>query len=198
MHDLLLGMNPYDMIVPGIGIIEKIVRPAVVYFVLVTGLRLAGKREMAQLNPFDMVVLFTLSNAVQNAIIGNDNSVSGGIIGAATLLVLNHFTVKALYGNSRLQRLFEGEPDMLISNGKIRMKRLEKELITVEELAEAAHKQGIDSLSEVKSAVLDPDGVISFVAHEPTPEIQRHAEIMRRLDQITGEIETMKKQMKRE
>ncbi len=83
-----------DMFVLGLPIAEKIVRPVVVYLFLIVGLRLAGRREVAQLNPFDLVVLLTISNTVQNAIIGEDNSITGGIIGAATLLVVNYGVVK--------------------------------------------------------------------------------------------------------
>lgn len=87
-----------NMFVLGAPVLEKMLRPAIVYAFLVIGLRLAGKRELAQLNPFDLVVLLTLSNTVQNAIIGNDTSVTGGIVGAATLLVINYFVVRLLYG----------------------------------------------------------------------------------------------------
>ena len=83
-----------NMFVLGVPLLEKIARPIIVYVFLIAGLRLAGKRELAQLNPFDLVVLLTLSNTVQNAIIGNDNSVTGGIIGATTLLVVNYFLVR--------------------------------------------------------------------------------------------------------
>ena len=86
-----------DMFVLALPVAEKILRPIVVYFFLVIGLRLAGKRELAQLNPFDLVVLLTLSNTVQNAIIGDDNSVTGGIIGAATLLLVNYLVVRFLF-----------------------------------------------------------------------------------------------------
>ena len=86
-----------DMFVLGLPVAEKILRPVAVYFFLVIGLRLAGKRELAQLNPFDLVVLLTLSNTVQNAIIGDDNSVTGGIIGASTLLLVNYLVVRFLY-----------------------------------------------------------------------------------------------------
>lgn len=196
MSTVLFGINIHDLIVPGIGILEKIIRPALVYFVLIIGLRLAGKREMAQLNSFDIVVLFSLTNAVQNAIIGNDNSLSGGIIGAATLLILNHFVIKLIYNSGTLRRLFEGEADVLISHGNIRMDRLKKELITMEELTEAAHKQGIASLSEVKRAILDPDGVISFIVNEPTPEKIRHDELTEKLNRICGELDSIRKEMK--
>ena len=109
----------HDMFFLGLPVAEKIARPLVVYAFLIVGLRLAGKRELAQLNPFDLVVLLTLSNAVQNAIIGDDNSVTGGVIGAATLLIVNHFVVRYLYGHDRLERLVEGDPDVLIDDGVV-------------------------------------------------------------------------------
>src|SRR5881398_3411489 len=98
----------HNMFVLGLPIAEKMLRPIVVYVFLIVGLRLAGKRELAQLNPFDLVVLLTLSNTVQNAIIGEDNSVTGGLIGATTLLIVNHFVVRYLYGHQRIDRLVEG------------------------------------------------------------------------------------------
>src|SRR2546428_12651352 len=94
----------------GLPVAEKVLRPIVVYFFLIIGLRLAGKRELAQLNPFDLVVLLTLSNTVQNAIIGDDNSVTGGLIGAATLLIVNYAVVRFLYGHDKLEQLVEGAP----------------------------------------------------------------------------------------
>jgi uncharacterized membrane protein YcaP (DUF421 family) len=193
MDSVFWGVHFRDLLVPGIGIAEKIIRPVIVYLLLVIGLRIAGKREMAQLNTFDMVVLLTLSNTVQNAIIGNDNSLSGGIIGAATLLLLNYFMVRMMFKHKKLERLVEGEPDTLISGGKIRESRLQKEAISIEELSEAAHKQGIASLSEVEKAILDPDGVLSFTRKEPTTELLRHQEILDRLDRLTAAIEKVAK-----
>src|SRR5271154_3519857 len=101
-----------DMFVMGLPLAEKILRPIVVYAFLVISLRLSGKRELVQLNPFDLVVLLTLSNTVQNAIIGDDNSVSGGIIGASSLLAVNYLVVRFLYGHSKLEQLVEGRPDV--------------------------------------------------------------------------------------
>src|SRR5512139_3714300 len=103
-----------DMFVLQIPLIEKILRPIIIYFFLIIGLRLAGKRELAQLNPFDLVVLLTLSNTVQNAIIGSDNSLVGGIIGGTTLLVVNYLVVRFLYGHQALDRLVEGDADYLV------------------------------------------------------------------------------------
>src|SRR3954463_3977368 len=113
-----------DMFVLGLPIAEKIARPVIVYVFLIVGLRLAGKRELAQLNPFDLVVLLTISNTVQNAIIGEDNTVTGGLIGAATLLLVNHIVVRSLYSHERLEQLIVGQEDVLIEDGKIRPDRL--------------------------------------------------------------------------
>ena len=129
-----------DLLHPDVSILEKIIRPVIVYVFLVIGLRLAGKRELAQLNPFDLVVLLTLSNTVQNAIIGNDNSVTGGLIGATTLLAVNYIVVRFLFKHEKLERLVEGDSDVLIENGEIKHDRLRKELITLPELEMAAHK----------------------------------------------------------
>src|SRR5438093_3677941 len=144
-----------DLFHPDVSILEKIIRPILVYFFLIIGLRLAGKRELAQLNAFDLVVLLTLSNTVQNAIIGEDNSVTGGIIGAATLLIVNHLVVRYLYDHERIDRLIEGDPDVLMEGGVIKKDRLKKELMTVAEFEIAAHKQGFSSLDEIDRAILD-------------------------------------------
>ncbi len=177
-----------DMFVPALPVLEKIARPVIVYFFLVIGLRLAGKRELAQLNPFDLVVLLTLSNTVQNAIIGEDNSVTGGLIGAATLLLVNYLVVRFLYSHERLNRAVEGQPEVLIENGKLRMDQLGKDLITLAELEAAAHRQGFASLKEVERAVLEPGGTLSFIGKKPTAEEMRHREVLARLDDMRGEV----------
>src|SRR6185295_6799940 len=102
MTDLLSSPIFHDMFVLSVPVLEKVLRPCLVYFFLVIGLRLAGKRELAQINTFDLIVLLTLSNTVQNAIIGNDNSLSGGMIGAASLLVLNYVVVRFLFRRAGL------------------------------------------------------------------------------------------------
>jgi len=186
-----------DILHPDISIIEKIIRPVIVYFFLVIGLRLAGKRELAQLNPFDLVVLLTLSNTVQNAIIGNDNSVTGGLIGATTLLFVNYVVVRFLFNHEKLDRLVEGNPDVLIEHGKINHDRLRKELITLTELETAAHRQGFASLDEVDNAVLEPGGTIAFIGKKPGPEAERHAEVLNRIDQIANELARLQKSVER-
>jgi len=173
-------------------VIEKILRPIAVYMFLIVGLRLAGKRELAQLNPFDFVVLMTLSNTVQNAIIGDDNTVLGGIIGATTLLLINYLVVRALHHHRRLEEIVEGKRDFLIRNGKINHQHLEKELLTRAELVAAAHRQGIQSLAEVDSAVMETTGTITFIQKTPTEDDRRFHEMMDGIEKLRLEIVAMR------
>jgi uncharacterized membrane protein YcaP (DUF421 family) len=181
-----------DMMIPGISVIEKMIRPLVVYAFLLVGIRLAGKRELAQLNAMDLVVLLTLSNTVQNAIIGNDNSLLGGLIGATTLLAVNSFTVRFLFSHKEIDKLVEGEPTVLVENGKVLEKQLQKELVTREELVIAAHKQGFASLDQVDKAVLEAGGVITFIGKQPTPLETRHRELQVQLDAIHRQLVELK------
>jgi uncharacterized membrane protein YcaP (DUF421 family) len=183
MHDIWK-----DMFVLGLPLLEKILRPIIVYAFLVIGLRLAGKRELVQLNPFDLVVLLTLSNTVQNAIIGDDNSVSGGIIGATSLLICNYLVVRFLYDHRKLDQLVEGRADILIERGKVRTQHLKTELITMAQLEAAARKQGFGSLSEVEQCVLEPGGTLTFLGKKPDTEDIRHRELLGKLDLLSREI----------
>ncbi len=182
-----------DMFVLSLPILEKILRPIIVYVFLIVGLRLSGKRELAQLNPFDLVVLLTLSNTVQNAIIGDDNSVTGGIIGATSLLAINYLVVRFLYDHRKLDQLVEGSADILIEDGKVHEHKLKKELITKQELAAAARKQGFDTLSEVHQCILEPGGTLTFIAKKPDTEDVRHQEIMKKFEVLTEEITRLRK-----
>ncbi len=183
------------MFVLSLPVLEKILRPIIVYIFLIIGLRLAGKRELAQLNPFDLVVLLMLSNTVQNAVIGEDNSITGGLIGAATLLGVNYLLVRYLYGHRTLDEWVEGKSDYLIRHGKINQRMMRRELITEAELQAAARKQGIFSLDTVDNATLEPGGAISFNLHEPVPEEKRHQELLVRLDALTQEIAALRAQL---
>jgi uncharacterized membrane protein YcaP (DUF421 family) len=182
-----------DMFVLGLPIAEKILRPIVVYVFLVISLRLSGKRELVQLNPFDLVVLLTLSNTVQNAIIGDDNSVSGGIIGASSLLVVNYLVVRFLYNHRKLDQLVEGRADVLIDNGKVRTEHLKKELISMQQLSAAARKQGFDDLSEVQQCVLEPGGTLTFIGKKPGTDEMRHKELLNRFEMVTEELARLRK-----
>jgi uncharacterized membrane protein YcaP (DUF421 family) len=183
MHDIWK-----DMFVMGLPLLEKILRPIIVYVFLVVSLRLSGKRELVQLNPFDLVVLLTLSNTVQNAIIGEDNSVIGGLIGAASLLVTNYLVVRFLYDHRKIDQLVEGKSDVLVENGKVQTQHLKKELITLPQLEAAARKQGFESLSEVAQCVLEPGGTLTFLGKKPDTEDVRHQELLERLEKLRQEI----------
>jgi uncharacterized membrane protein YcaP (DUF421 family) len=188
-------MNPslwHDMFALGLPVVEKIVRPIIVYVALIVGLRIAGKRELAQLNTFDLVVLMMLSNTVQNAIIGDDNTVTGGLLGAAALLAVNYVVIRLLYDHPGVERVVEGGEDVLIEKGILREDRLREELITREQLEAAAHRQGFGSLADVERAVLEPEGAIAFLGKQPGPEDARHRELMRRLDAIQAELSAMR------
>src|SRR5438477_869741 len=173
-----------DMFVIGLPLAEKILRPIFIYAFLVISLRLSGKRELVQLNPFDLVVLLTLSNTVQNAIIGEDNSVLGGIIGATSLLVTNYLVVRFLYDHRKLDQLVEGRADVLVEGGKVRMRNLKRELITVPQLGAAARKQGFDSLSEVEQCVLEPGGKITFLGKKTAVEDVRTKELLGQIESL--------------
>ena len=181
-----------DMFVLAMPVAEKVIRPIIVYVALIVGLRLAGKRELAQLNAFDLVVLMMLSNTVQNAIIGEDNSVTGGLIGAAALLAVNYLVVRFLYDHHKIEELVEGKADVLIDKGEVLLDRLRQELITVEQLEAAAHKQGFASLDDVEKAILEPEGAIAFVGKMPGPDEARHLELVDRLETLSREVASLR------
>ena len=184
-----------DLVVPGIPIADKILRPIIVYVFLIVGLRLAGKRELAQLNPFDLVVLLTISNTVQNAIIGNDNSLLGGLIGASTLLLVNYFVVRWTFRHPRIERLVEGTPARLINDGVVDATAMERELITMGELASAAHKQGFLSLDDVDGAILEPGGSLTFSPRRATTRIRRHEELLSKIDALHRLVDDLRREV---
>ena len=173
-----------DLFVLGIPIGEKLLRTVAVYVFLLLGLRLAGKRELGQLNPFDLVVLLLLSNTLQNAIIGNDNSLAGGIVGATALLAINWLVVRYLYTHHVAARWLEGDADILIEKGELQETRLKRELITRAELESAARRQGIEGLHQVETCRLEIGGALTFVPKLPTGDEMRHRELLDRLDAL--------------
>ncbi|MGA3370151.1 MAG: YetF domain-containing protein [Terracidiphilus sp.] len=173
-------------------ILEKLLRPVIVYLVLVLLLRLFGKRELAQLNPFDLVVLLSLSNTVQNAIIGDDNSVTGGILGAFSLLAINWLVVRVLFRSRRLTRAFEGRATVLIRNGQIDSRALEHESLSHEELLAVIHRQGFEDVHQVRRCELEPNGSFYVEAFDPSADDKRHAELLARLDALSLEVEALR------
>jgi uncharacterized membrane protein YcaP (DUF421 family) len=147
---------------------DKILRAALIYIFLVVALRVVGKRELGQTNTLDLVVLLLVANAVQNGIIGNDVTVTGAVIGAVTLFAINELFTRAAYGSSLVSRLLEGNPSVLIQEGKPVPKALFRAAISLPELRAIARRQGFADLGEVHSAILETNGVVTmFRADEP-------------------------------
>ena len=164
MHEIISNMFHLPL-----SVAEKILRPVIVYLFLVGFLRLFGKRELAQLNPFDLVVLLSLSNTVQNAMIGDDNSVTGGIIGAFALLAINWAVVRALFRHPKVNKALEGSEMVLVRKGVVDQAALAKETLTEIELLAVVHKQGLNDFSEVEKCVLEPNGNFYIEAMKPQP-----------------------------
>lgn len=181
---------------PGLSLAEKMLRPALVYVFLVVVLRVFGKRELAQLNPFDLVVLLSLSNTVQNAIIGDDNSVTGGLIGALTLLAVNYFVVRYFFRHRRLDQIFEGTPTVLIEHGQLRQEALAKELLTESELLTVAHRQGFADLEAVETCILEPGGSFYLQGKRPALEERQQAELLARLDALSEQFNELNRRIR--
>ena len=181
----------HEIFALGAPVAEKVLRPVVVYIFLVVLLRAFGKRELAQLNPFDLVVLLSLSNTVQNAIIGNDNSLTGGLIGAFTLLGINYLVVRFLFRHRRLDQIFEGQPAILVEHGHVVQNALSKELLTRSELMTVLHRQGFDGLEEVERCVLEPGGTFYVQRKLPATDQVQHAEVLDRLNQIQASLDRL-------
>jgi uncharacterized membrane protein YcaP (DUF421 family) len=184
-----------DLFHAGVPLGEKVLRTILVYLFLLFGLRVAGRRELGQLNPFDLVVLLLLSNTVQNAIIGNDNSLIGGVVGAITLLAVNYLVVRFLYSHKQIDRIVEGGSEVLVRDGRMVEPALRKALITEEELLSAARRQGIDCVEDVQEARLETSGNLTFIAKHPDyeerTEDERHRELLDKLERIEQQLARM-------
>jgi uncharacterized membrane protein YcaP (DUF421 family) len=178
-----------EMFALNVPILEKILRPIIVYAFLVLLLRVFGKRELAQLNPFDLVVLLSLSNTVQNAIIGNDNSVTGGLIGAFSLVFTNYLVVRFLFKHRRIDQILEGSPTVLIEDGKLRRKALAQEMLTESELLTICHRQGFADIDEVQTAVLEPGGTFFLKGKSPSDEDTFRKEVLSQLEKINQRLD---------
>jgi uncharacterized membrane protein YcaP (DUF421 family) len=187
MHTLV-----HDMFALPVPVIEKLLRPVIVYVFLVLLLRVFGKRELAQLNPFDFVVLISLSNTVQNAIIGDDNSVGGGLLGAFVLLLCNYLVVRFLFRHRRLDQIAEGAPAVLVRDGRINHKELARELITIPELDVVARRQGFDGVHALEECVLEPGGAFVMKPKTPKEDEQRFLDLIGRIDELSRKIDAMR------
>ena len=175
--------------------IEKIIRPILVYAALVFLLRLFGKRELGQLNPFDLVVLLSLSNTVQNAIIGDDTSLSGGIVGAIALLGINYAMARFKYHSRWFESFIEGKPRVLIENSKINKKAVKAELLTREDLNTLAHREGFDSADDIKKCLLDPNGSFLVAGNTPTSDENFRTEVLKKLEDLTRQMSELKERL---
>ena len=155
-----------SLFVPEIGIWEKVLRSVVVYLFVLLAFRFTGKRQVGQLTPFDLVVLLIISNVVQNAVIGPDNSLGGGLLGAAVILGLNYVVVELTFRSKRLRRLIEATPTLLIHNGHILYANLRKERVTLDDLHAALRRNGIADAEHVRVAVLEENGGISVIPRQ--------------------------------
>jgi uncharacterized membrane protein YcaP (DUF421 family) len=177
-----------------VSVVEKILRPMVIYLLLVVALKKGGKRMLAQLNPFDFVVLLTLSNTVQNAIIGNDTSLLGGAIGAAALLGVNAVLVRIFYRGPEMTQLAHSERDIcLIARGRLQEDEMRRLHIDAGELIAKAHERGFDTLDEIDSAILYPNGTIYFRGQDAMSDASRHEELLRRLDALGAEVAALRR-----
>ena len=181
-----------DMFKIAIPVGEKILRPICVYFFLVIVLRIFGKRELSSINPFDFVVLLSLSNTVQNAIIGDDNTVTGGLIGAFTLLLTNWLVVRFCFRHRRLDQIIEGKPTRLIENGKLCKAGMAKEMLNEAELLTVAHRQGFASLDDVEECELEPGGFFYVKGKTPGTDELRHRELLERIEALMRQVAEMR------
>jgi uncharacterized membrane protein YcaP (DUF421 family) len=173
-------------------LLEKILRPMIVYMFLIGFLRLFGKRELAQLNPFDLVVLLSLSNTVQNAMIGDDNSVSGGIVGAFSLLTINWLLSRLLFNMPRLNKAFEGSASVLIRHGVVDWEAAKREALTEIELRSVLHKQGFADFSEVEKCVLEPNGNFYLEGIKSMSDDAQRAELRKAIEGLHLEVRQMR------
>ncbi|HET9409629.1 MAG TPA: YetF domain-containing protein [Candidatus Sulfotelmatobacter sp.] len=156
-------------------LLQIALRTVVIYSVVLIGVRLSGKREVGQMTPFDLTLLLLLSNSVQNAMTGPDTSLFGGVAAAATLLILNYLVADLSGVNRRFRRLIQGQPSLLVHDGKIIESHMAKEHVSMDELQRALREHGIPSCHDVALAVLEVDGSISCLKYdEIKPDASTH------------------------
>jgi len=156
-------------------LLQIVLRTGVIYLLVLIGVRLSGKREVGQMTPFDLTLLLLLSNSVQNAMTGPDTSLMGGAIAAGTLLVLNYLVAEVSGINRRFRRLIQGQPTLLIHDGKTIETHMAKEHVSVDELLRALREHGIGCIEQTALAVLEVDGSISCLKYEEIkPDANTH------------------------
>jgi uncharacterized membrane protein YcaP (DUF421 family) len=179
-------MIAHDLFTLGVPLLEKVIRTIAVYAGVLILLRVAGKRDLAQLNSFDLVVLLLLSNVVQNAIIGNDNSLFGGLVGAVVLFAMNIVLVRLTRRNDGLDRLLEGQPTTLVRDGRLDRDAVRKLDLREAEVLSAVRRQGASTIDEVEEARLEPGGtiVVTLKADEQNATKGDIRRLERKLDRL--------------
>lgn len=178
LHDLTAGFTWADAA-------DKAIRTIAVYGGLLLLLRAGGKRQLAQLNTFDLVVLLLLSNIVQNAVIGNDTTLIGGLVGAGILIAVNFLLVFFVFLDPRLERRLRGRSTVLVEHGRVRPRALRRELVSRSELDDALRRQGYDGIGAVEEVVLEPEGTLAVRAKG-----ERHS-----IDDILAAIERLERKL---
>jgi uncharacterized membrane protein YcaP (DUF421 family) len=191
----ILQTISHDMFHLPLPLAEKILRPVIVYLCLIFFLRLFGKRELAQLNPFDLVVLLSLSNTVQNAIIGDDNSVSGGIVGAFALLAINWLLMKFLYRAPSLNAALQGRASTLVRHGVVDEAELKKQTMTHEDLVSVLNKNGYSDPADIEQCVLEPNGTFYIQGLRPNSSERDQTELMAALNALSAEVKSLRTQL---
>ena len=194
MHDLLHTLS-HDMFSMQLPLAEKILRPVIVYLFLVVFLRIFGKRELAQLNPFDLVVLLSLSNTVQNAMIGDDNSLSGGLVGVFSLLAINWVMALVLYRAPKVTKLLAGKAATLIRDGVVDDTELKNQSLTHEDLVSVLNKNGFNDPRDVRTCVLEPNGTFFVEGKKPSVDDVERGEIMKVLEELTSEVQALRREV---
>ena len=156
----VLASIPDDLFTAGVPLAEKVIRTVAVYLGVLLLLRLAGKRDLAQLNTFDLVVLLLLSNVVQNAVIGDDSSLVGGLVGAVTLVAVNSVLVRVAQRSDGAVQLLEGAPEVLARDGRLDQEAIRGLGLRPADVEVAIRRQGASTLTEVHEATLEPGGAI--------------------------------------
>ena len=156
-----------NILVPDISIAEKLLRSVAVYTFLLVAFRLCGKRQLGQLSAFDLVVLLIISNVVQNAVIGNDNSLGGGLLGATTILLLNLLVAYVTFRFRRADRVIEHSPTLLVRHGRVLRDNLRRERLGPRDLRAALRHHGVISIRDIRYAFLEEDGHVSVITGRP-------------------------------
>jgi len=154
-------------------LLNIVARTAIIYLALLVGLRLTGKRQVGQFTPFDLLLLLLLSNAVQNAMVGPDTSVAGGLIAAGTLFAANGIVAAIVRRSQHAAKVVEGTPTLLIRHGRVLQENLDREGISEEDLRRALREHGVEDVKLVRAAILEVDGSISVLREDEFPQVPK-------------------------